>query len=105
MNKVAKKIWASQRYKQLIDEYIDRPILPPPFILLTFVYKIILKCIELVYNRYKRNHQPNSTKSTCIKLIFDTKPKYKKITTDREELIDWYENMAQEFFCQYTEKW
>ena len=118
MNKDAKRIWASQRYKELIEEYIERSILPPPFHLLSFILNSFLGLIECIQIKKDRRTHPiknnqNSTNSVepktsfCKKLITPLKQKYSKIenNTEKEELVDWYENMAQEFFCQYTEKW
>jgi hypothetical protein len=50
VNKEAKRIWASQRYKVLIDEYIDRPVLPPPFIIISYLFRILFKIISLFHN-------------------------------------------------------
>ena len=115
MNKDAKRIWASQRYKVLIDEYIDRSILPPPFHLLSFILNSFLRLIESIQNqkRGRKTDPQNDTSyeesktSFCKKLITPLKQKYSKIEKDidRKQLVDWYENMAQEFFCQHLEKW
>jgi hypothetical protein len=108
VNKDAKRIWASQRYKELIDEYIDRPILPPPFHLLSFILNGFIGLIERIKNRNRKTHPSSEPVQSNFfsKLFKPSKQKYsKKNDGEREELIEWYENMAQEFFCQYSEKW
>ena len=105
MNKVANKIWASQRYTQLIHEYIDRSILPPPLILLSYVFKIIFKIYKFIYDKHSSLNETNLKKSKFSKLLVEKKQRFRKINTDQHKLIEWYENMSQEFFCQSTEKW
>lgn len=109
VNKDAKRIWASQRYKELIDEYIDRPILPPPFHLLSFIFNGFIGLIEYIQNRNRKTHPSSEqVKSNFFsQLLKQSNQKYSKIRnySEREELIEWYENMAQEFFCQYSENW
>ena len=107
MNKDAKRIWASQRYKELIDEYIDRPILPPPLHLLSFIFNGFIALIEFIKNRKTHPSSEQVKPNFFSKLLKPSKQKYSQIKndSDRKELIEWYENMAQEFFCQYSENW
>jgi hypothetical protein len=46
VNADAGNIWASNNYYFLIDEYIDKPTLPPPLIIISYIFRFILYIIQ-----------------------------------------------------------
>ena len=104
VNKEAKKIWAFQRYNELIHEYIDRPILPAPFIILSFIYKIILELIRLCC-RNTQVHASNEQLNKLPRRLFTKiKRKYINISANKKkDLIEWLQSMSEEFYFQKIE--
>jgi hypothetical protein len=46
VNADAGNIWASNNYYFLVDEYIDKPTLPPPLIVISYIFRFILYIIQ-----------------------------------------------------------
>ena len=59
----SEKIWKYQRYKMLINVYIDKSILPPPFILISYIAKLLVLIItffdwetyKMIFEKPKRH--------------------------------------------------
>ena len=99
-------IYKEQRYKLLIDDYINRPILPAPFIILSFISRITLVMFELcekkLSKKYKKVKDYADLEKGSSKFAFEDK---KNLKENEPQLAEWSRKMASSFFSEYIKKW
>ena len=111
LNKKSKLIYKYQSYKFLIDDYIDRPILPPPFIIISFTFSIIIKLIEFCKKKSPSNNKidPENIERYSRKVRASENKKRYYILVKREgideDFKNWYREMTSGFFPEYIKKW
>lgn len=93
-----------QRYKLLIIDFIKRPVLPAPFIILTFIGRIISTIFEFCTNKLIQKFKKPKDSKDVEKGSDKTLPK-KKEENREDEFAKWSKKMVSSFFSENIKKW
>ena len=111
VNRDAGRIWASKNYHILIDEYIDKPTLPPPLIIISYVFRFIRRIFEkgnkgnrspffnFMFQKVVEN-ESNYAISFCLYFLLLLNYFYLETIKQQEEIDQWVTHMSEEFYLQ-----